>query len=330
MAAATPTSAQTVIGGSARPTVQVDNTVLDQLGQEPTLPGMLLGQLPFANVELVPPGHLQRLHGQVKPAETERIVLHRPAHAGRRCACHLGSERVRHVATEEKLPIRQAAATDLPLPASAEPETMPPVKLVPLHKVHHKPVAKVASAPAAVVAAAPKSTADQPAAPSADSRPDVQATAMELGPPSSTASTTPSSPAASPGAALTAPTPTETSPQPAAEQEAHLPAPTGDHPAAILFAKEDYRLSDQARSELRALAQKLSGDDSMEIGLLAYASGDDEHASRARKLSLSRALEVRSFLVDQGIRDSRIEVRALGNKVTNGPPDRVDLQLQKR
>ena len=65
------------------------------------------------------------------------------------------------------------------------------------------------------------------------------------------------------------------------------------------------------------------------VMLIAYAQGDPDQASNARRLSLSRALAVRSFLIDQGVHSSRIEVRALGNKVTDGPPDRVDLVVQK-
>ncbi len=84
------------------------------------------------------------------------------------------------------------------------------------------------------------------------------------------------------------------------------------------------------RSSLTQLAERLGNDPILQIQLLAYADGDEDNASKARRLSLSRALAVRSFLIDQGVRSTRIEVRALGNKVPEGPADRVDVLLQKR
>ncbi len=42
-------------------------------------------------------------------------------------------------------------------------------------------------------------------------------------------------------------------------------------------------------------------------------------------MSLSRALMVRSYLADKGIKPVRLDVRALGSKTTRGPNDRVDI-----
>ena len=47
------------------------------------------------------------------------------------------------------------------------------------------------------------------------------------------------------------------------------------------------------------------------------------------RLSLSRALAVRAFLIDRGVRSTRMDVRALGNKFEKGPGDRVDLIFAK-
>jgi outer membrane protein OmpA-like peptidoglycan-associated protein len=60
----------------------------------------------------------------------------------------------------------------------------------------------------------------------------------------------------------------------------------------------------------------------------AYAAGQSSNASQARRLSLSRALAVRSYLIDKGIRSTRIDVQAMGAPDNaNGPADRVDLTL---
>ena len=93
----------------------------------------------------------------------------------------------------------------------------------------------------------------------------------------------------------------------------------------ILFAADDSQLPAGAQPALTSLAKRMSRDDSMTLQLLAYADGDASNISKARRLSLSRALEVRRVLMDMGVRSTRIEVRALGNKQDGtGPIDRVD------
>ncbi|HTH18406.1 MAG TPA: OmpA family protein, partial [Magnetospirillum sp.] len=91
------------------------------------------------------------------------------------------------------------------------------------------------------------------------------------------------------------------------------------------------RLPDAMLPELDKLVKRMQRDDSVGLQLLAYAEGDDANASKARRLSLSRALEVRKYLMEQGLRSTRIEVRALGNKIEGaGPADRVDAVLVGR
>ena len=69
----------------------------------------------------------------------------------------------------------------------------------------------------------------------------------------------------------------------------------------------------------------ISDEERTRLQLKAYASAQDSSASAARRLSLSRALAVRSFLIESGVSSTRIDVRALGAKSEAGPPDRVDL-----
>jgi outer membrane protein OmpA-like peptidoglycan-associated protein len=43
---------------------------------------------------------------------------------------------------------------------------------------------------------------------------------------------------------------------------------------------------------------------------------------------LSRALVVRAYLIERGVSNLRLDVRALGNRSDNGvPPDRVDIVM---
>ena len=92
----------------------------------------------------------------------------------------------------------------------------------------------------------------------------------------------------------------------------------------ILFETGSPDLSDAAKSTLDALAASLNADDSLRIQLQAFASGTDETAPEARRLSLKRALNVRAHLVERNVRNTRMDVRALGIKSTGGPADRVD------
>jgi outer membrane protein OmpA-like peptidoglycan-associated protein len=85
-----------------------------------------------------------------------------------------------------------------------------------------------------------------------------------------------------------------------------------------------------ADTQLDNIAKSLKGNEALRLQLLAYSGGASQTPSQARRLSLSRALAVRSHLIKQGIRSTRIDVRALGNKSEGGPPDRVDLIVTAR
>jgi outer membrane protein OmpA-like peptidoglycan-associated protein len=69
------------------------------------------------------------------------------------------------------------------------------------------------------------------------------------------------------------------------------------------------------------------GNTDRRVQINAYAAGTQETVSAARRLSLSRALNVRSYLIEQGVRSTRIDVRAIGLPEDNGPADRVDILL---
>ncbi len=58
---------------------------------------------------------------------------------------------------------------------------------------------------------------------------------------------------------------------------------------------------------------------------MAYAAGEDLSSSKARRISLSRALSVRSYLIEKGVRSTRIDVRALGDKAEGDQKNRVDV-----
>lgn len=100
----------------------------------------------------------------------------------------------------------------------------------------------------------------------------------------------------------------------------------------VAFAADEATISDAAKPLLNELADRLSKDEGLSIQFLAYAGGDEAQASKARRLSLTRALTVRQFFLDRGVRSTRMEVRAMGNRgATNrSPVDRVEIVVVSR
>lgn len=97
-------------------------------------------------------------------------------------------------------------------------------------------------------------------------------------------------------------------------------------PVHVDFAAGTASLTPEAKHELDAVAKSLENDNHRRIQLVAYAIGTDDDANEARRLSLSRALNVRAYLIDRGVRNTRMDVRALGNRPDHGKPvDRVDI-----
>lgn len=98
----------------------------------------------------------------------------------------------------------------------------------------------------------------------------------------------------------------------------------------IEFAEAETKLPDAMKDALRKIADGVHDKQDLRLQLMAYAGADGLSASKARRLSLSRALSVRSFLIESGVRSTRIDVRALGNKTSDKPANRVDVNIAKR
>ncbi len=123
-------------------------------------------------------------------------------------------------------------------------------------------------------------------------------------------------------------------PETETEVAALSPAETADSASSgtlrIEFAGDSPDLPLGADSKLSALAEKLLANESLRAQVKAYAGSSTGSASAARRLSLSRALAVRSVLIEHGVRSTRIDVRALGDRNEGGPPERVDVLLVSR
>lgn len=98
--------------------------------------------------------------------------------------------------------------------------------------------------------------------------------------------------------------------------------------SAVKFASGATDLAPGAQPALDAIAARLLADDALRVQLIAHATGSSDEAMEARRVSLARAVAVRAYLIDKGVRSLRIDVRALGNRAEDGPvADEVDLMV---
>ena len=233
-------------------------------------------------------------------------------------------------ATTQRIVLRR------PSSAAAMPAMPPPEVEVPV-MVEAPPPAPVATPPAAEVA---RMEVEVPPAPTVTPEPEPEVTVMpEPAPVPEPEVTVMPEPVPVPEPVVTVTPEPETEPEPAATPEPEpetttmaavaepvaMPEPATGAALTVAFAAGGAELPAAAESRLREIVAQLADDQALRLQLKAYASAENTVASAARRLSLSRALAVRSFLIDAGVSSTRIDVRALGAKFESGPPDRVDV-----
>ena len=113
------------------------------------------------------------------------------------------------------------------------------------------------------------------------------------------------------------------------QQASKPPEIPGPQTANVAFATGASTLTPAAQKSLASILARMKSNAAIRLQLMAYAGETKLSPSKARRLSLARALAVRSYLIKQGIRSTRIDVRALGNKVPPGGPSRVDLRVSE-
>jgi outer membrane protein OmpA-like peptidoglycan-associated protein len=97
--------------------------------------------------------------------------------------------------------------------------------------------------------------------------------------------------------------------------------------ATILFDHDKMDLSEENKAKLKAIAQEIRKN-KWQVRVVAYAAGTPEQSSFARRISLSRALQIRAYLIEQMVDESAINVIAMGNKKTSGNPNRADILVR--
>ncbi|MCC7038315.1 MAG: OmpA family protein [Alphaproteobacteria bacterium] len=84
-------------------------------------------------------------------------------------------------------------------------------------------------------------------------------------------------------------------------------------------------LTGESQKKLDAVIQQMNGMIEGRLQVRGYAAGEDGSQSSARRIALSRALAVRSYMMDKGIKPTRVDVKAAGSETDRQPLDRVDL-----
>lgn len=248
-------------------------------------------------------------------------------------------------------PVPLSKPTPAPKPAPAPAAEMAEApKAEPAPKVETKPAEveppKAPPLPAEETKQAPPPPAPEPVVPNKSNVPDAPSPAPDTttspqemleqrsdSQPSAPAAPAPVATAPSTPAPAPAPAPkpaAETAAVPPAAKDPVASAPSGAGEYSLAFGSGSFELNNAARAQLDSIVKNMGSDENMRIQLQAYAEGDSNNASKARRLSLSRALQVRSYLIDKGVRSTRIDVRALGANVPSGPADRVDIKTVQR
>jgi outer membrane protein OmpA-like peptidoglycan-associated protein len=290
------------------PNVDVDLSVLEDAGY-----GAAPVYAPAGPVYLPasPIGRRLLMPGPENPVSQLHVppVRGKKAKSSRRAkAAALAAKRKRKAAA---MPKKAALA---PPPAKAPKKPPVTISAVPAPLIAPPPPP---ARPAPVKKGEPAPTAKPTAAPSAALTPPPPPPMM-----TETAAKTKKTPAARPGG------------KPKAGEKAALP-PAGmplapGRTMQIVFKSTASKLPDTAKAGLKTLAAKLKGQPTLRLQLMAYAGGESLSSGKARRLSLSRALSVRSYLIENGVRSTRIDVRALGNKTAEEPLNRVDVTVAER
>jgi outer membrane protein OmpA-like peptidoglycan-associated protein len=270
---------------------------------------------------------------------TPRKAAPKAEHKTARGADHKAALRAERAARRSAEPHKPQVAEAGALPIPPMPPPNPGVEAAPSAEGAAPPISerKTTQAAAALSAPpAPQRAAGQPAAAQVGAPtppPPPPPSVMQPPPPP------PSKPAAAPlenpVADLLPPTkPAKSTPPPQVAAKPMEPGPSAAGQAkdekalTINFRSGSADLPESAKAELGGVVAQLAKNTRENLQVVAYAAGTSDQQSEARRLSFARALVVRGYLVDQGVSDTRIFVRALGNKIEgSGPADRVDLVL---
>jgi outer membrane protein OmpA-like peptidoglycan-associated protein len=288
--------------GASPPEVSVDLDVLNSLDEGPTPSD--------GNIVLHPPREQEDVASE---HESGPIASRKP---GRRAKATTTT----HAPTPNASTLSNDAADRA---AGGQPVAESHRKPAETARLKREEAERLRQAKAEIEEAARRASPAQKTATAAGAIPSPGPGPMTPPPPNQSKPGSPPGPVASttrPAGLATPPPAPPVEPKRAALVRSPVPAPHID------FAAGTADLTPAARSALDNIAKALASDDGRRVQLVAYATGTEDEANQARRISLSRALNVRAYLIDHGVRNTRMDVRALGNRPDgNKPADRVDI-----
>ncbi|HWE73670.1 MAG TPA: OmpA family protein [Stellaceae bacterium] len=229
---------------------------------------------------------------------------------------------------------KRPASSDVPTPPMVLPqqarEETPPTPVTPPSQPVTAAARQAAPAPAvATPAATPIVTASaKPAVPSMTVTPN--AGSVPYVPFSTVAATT--APLSATPVAAAAPAPMTVTPNvpaavpPAPPLQMAAATTVGNATSTLKFKTGAADLGNGSQPVLDTIANRLLANDALRVQIVSHATGGADDAMEARRVSLARAVAVRAYLIEKGVRSLRIDVRALGNRADSGPvADQVDL-----
>jgi outer membrane protein OmpA-like peptidoglycan-associated protein len=327
-------------GYYGNPNVVVDPSVLDELGPPLNVADFVsprpIVTSPYSeNLAFSPPPRptAPLASGPATPTPWGK----KPSSATKKAPAKVAKPKPVAQALAPKEPKKKAEPVVKKASTKSTPSTSAPAPLA----APTKPVETAAVQPAPLLPAIPAPATPPPAPPAPPAAATPAPPAAAAPPPAPPAPVVAAAPAPPPPPAplptpLAAPEPPALQPvKPVAPQVAALPdasaigKSTGDT-VQVLFPSGASKFADADKPQLKQLVDRMLKDDSLRVELVAYAEGTDATANKARSLSLTRAQSIRGYLIDQGLRNSRVDMRVLGHKVKEGNPDRVDIVVLKK
>jgi len=122
----------------------------------------------------------------------------------------------------------------------------------------------------------------------------------------------------------------DTPPQETGITKTHATAMLKAEPESIIlgFRQAEDIIQPEAMTILeKSVLPVLKNNASLRLQIQSFANPTDDSANSARRLSLARALALRTWLLDHGIEARRIDIRALGSETQKQPVDRAELYL---
>lgn len=100
---------------------------------------------------------------------------------------------------------------------------------------------------------------------------------------------------------------------------------------SVLFEPGTQDLPAGAEAALDAVAEQMKQDEDLRLRLRGYALADGDTANQSRRVSLFRALAVRTYLMKRDVSSRRMDVQALGSNLPGdgGSENRVDVLIQR-